>query len=371
MSLLTAEELEAYRVAPESTYAELKASSESRAARWVWATGPFYSLQPFDAERGGWPRGRICTKTPDDVSKKYQFGLDENDRLWVIREHTEFEGCCNETFVDARNQEWVWRYTHRDHDVPHVVMQRVYENDRLVSTARKSQFGHTVEHYDWRDGRIRTITVHYDTGDTNQYEIKYEGGLLSEVSIVRDGAPDHVVYAAKSRDLRALLSAMEARLPEVVHRRVVNANEDRTVFCLALSYSEESAEEMALPALSLGLESDRERWRSSDLSPSDLWNPAGFSTHGSDALELDDAELGELARAITLILRAPKDFAAVKNSYLRSAQALAAMEWQTAITTTDDFKVLAVDVEMSDLKSNFKAIIGAGPTKEMQREGLL
>ena len=370
-SVLSADALEAIRVAPATTYAEQKASSEARVARWVWATGPFYSLQPLAAECGGWSRGRLCKGTPQDVSKKYEFGLDEAGRLCVIREHTEVEGGCHETFVEARDGEWVWRYQDGNKSKPLVVRQMVYENDQLVAMAVKSRRGHTVERFDWHNGRVRTIVVESKNGTKNTYEVSYKAGLLSEVSFLPEGAEPEVVFTAKPPNLKALLEAMQARLPAAVHQRVAEAKESRPVFCLALSYSQESREEMALPMVSLGLESDRERWRPSGASPAELWNPASFSTFDSDALELDDAELGELAREIALGLRAPKDYAAVKKTYLAVAKALADIDWQACLAPAADFKVLAVDVDVSDLKKNFKAIIGAAAFKELQKSGLI
>jgi len=367
----SAAELEARRLAPTMAYAERKASTEARVTRWVWATGPFYSLEPFDAERGGWPRGRLCKQPPKQVAGKYEFGLDEHDRLWVIRKHTEFEGRCDETFVDAEDPQWVWSYRHRDQSVVYVVNQRIYEGDRLVATAGKSAYGHSSERYRWEDGQLRAITVELDTGDTQAYELAYTAGILSEIRIVRAGAKPHVVFSARKPDLKVLLAAMAERLPEVVHQRVAAAKETRPAFCLVLSYSDESAEEMAMPALSLGLEVDRTGWRSRGEPAAELWNPARFATHGSDALELADGQLTELAAEIARGLRAPRDYAAVKKTYVAVARTMLGTDWRAVIPTTEDFTIVAVNVDMSDLEKNLRAIVGAAGTKQLKRDGLL
>ncbi|NOY24903.1 MAG: hypothetical protein GXP62_03435 [Oligoflexia bacterium] len=292
------------------------------------------------------------------MKNKFAFGFDEEDRLCFIREHTDLEGCCNDTFVDAADPQWVWRDQHRRPDEPGTIMQRVYEDGVLVAIATKSRFGHTVKHYGWRDGRIGTITLVPDMGAVQNYVISYQGGLVHKVSLVREGAKPYVVYRSAPPKLKVLLSALEARLVTVVPQILAAATFSAPAFCLVLSYSEESREEMALPALSLGLESDREHWRASGASASDLWNPAGFSTHGQESLELDDAELDELAVEIALGLRTPKNYKAVKKTYLAVAKTLAGLDWSAVLDTTDDFKVLAVSVDMADLKANFRAILG-------------
>lgn len=370
-ALLPPDELEKRRVGACASHPERKTASEARVVRWEWATGRYHSFTPLDAECGGWQRGKLCKKAPADVKKMFAFGFDEDDRLCFIREHTKFDGCCNDTFVDAEDPQWVWRDQHRKPNEPQTIMQRVFEEGMLLSIASKSRFGHTARHYEWREGRIAAIKMELDTGDVQNYAISYRGGLLREVCLVGEGVEPHVVYTSHPPDLKTLLSALEARLAAVVRQRVGAATFAGPAFCLVLSYSEESQEEMALPALSVGLESERARWRGSGDSASDLWNPAGFSTHGHESLELDDAELGELAAELAQGLRAPKDYKAVKKTYLTVAKALNDVEWSTVLSTTDDFKVLAVSVDMADLKANFKAILGAGPAKELARGGLL
>jgi hypothetical protein len=55
---------------------------------------------------------------------------------------------------------------------------------------------------------------------------------------------------------------------------------------------------MALPALSLGLESDRAAWRTREHPPSSLWSPAGFTDAYRDDLEITDPELAEIAAEV-------------------------------------------------------------------------
>ena len=103
----------------------------------------------------------------------------------------------------------------------------------------------------------------------------------------------------------------------------------------------------------------------------ELWNPAAFSTYGSDALELTHPELGELAVGIAQSLRAPKAYKAVKKMYVAVAKELARLNWTDLIDVPDGLYVLSVNVDVSDLTANFKAIYGAARVKELLREGLL
>ena len=369
--LLSAEEMEGRRTASDRSYEERKSAVEARVVRRVWATGPVYSFQPFDAERGGWSRGRLLKGVPKDVSKKFEFGFGVEEELLVVREHTQFEGRFNESFVDAADRQWVWRYQHRDPSQPQALLQRGFDGDRHVGTAVKSRFGFTRESYRWHAGFIRTIEVEFDTGDTNRFQLDYAGGVLSEVRVGDEGGEPRVVFTNEPPDRKVLLATLVERLPRVVARVVAAAGEHREVFCLVLSYSDESPEEMAFPSLSLGLEKERLRWRASGGAPSELWNPATFSTHDTDALALDDETLREVGRALAQTLQTAKDFTAVRTAFCDVAKALAARGWTGVLTPTADFKVVAVHADLSDLGKNLSAIYGKAVVAELRRDGLL
>lgn len=196
-SLLTSEELEARRLTGDVSYSQRKQAAEARVVRWEWATGPLYSFEPFDAESGRWGRGRLCKTPPDDVSKKYAFGFDEEDALLIIRQHTEFQGCCFETIVDSDPQ-WIWRYDKSDKSVPARITQRIVDANRLVVSSSKTLYGASTTRYGWKDGRIRTIVK---DGQPSSHIVNYRSGMVSAVTIVREGVEPHVVFTAKPINL--------------------------------------------------------------------------------------------------------------------------------------------------------------------------
>jgi hypothetical protein len=240
-----------------------------------------------------------------------------------------------------------------------------------MASAAKTKYGYNVERYYWNDGKITRIDHTFDSGTVQRYEIGYAAGLVKNVALLREGKAAHDVFVAKPPKVATLLAALRSRLPNDALEQLKVAGERRTVFCLVLSYSSASAEEMALPSITLGLEQEREAWRASGNSAEALWNPANFELHDSDQLELKSPDLEELAASVALTLRTPKHYAAVRKVYVAAAKSLSEMNLGALLSITADFQVIATDVDMSDLTKNLRAIAGAKTTRTLQRRGLL
>jgi len=371
MTLMSMEALEALRVDGAETYAERKARCEQAISEWIWATGPLHSLAPLEAERGGWGRGRRCPTIPDDVAKKFEHGFDGDNRLRLIRAHSEFPGCADETFIDW-GQGFAWCYGYRDHKTPKSITQIIHDDGQVTALALKTRYGQSVERFRWTGPkRPCSIEVESDLGVLSQYEVRYRGGLVSEIVLVHAERPPHLVYKAKPPKLRPLLEQMGKLLPDAIIDCLKRSDNQPHAYGLILSYSDASKEEMALPVICIGLEDERARWRAEQQSPEALWNPSGLSTYGRDDLEITDETVAELAHDIALALATPKHYRDVKKMYLMVARDLIARGLTDQLHCTDDFKVLVVDLGLADLRQNFKAIYGAATVKKLKESGLV
>jgi hypothetical protein len=61
----------------------------------------------------------------------------------------------------------------------------------------------------------------------------------------------------------------------------------------------------------------------------------------------------------------------VKKTLVAAAKELGRRNWKGVLVATADFKAIAVDVDLSDLAANMKAIYGKPTVTELERQGLL
>lgn len=81
-------------------YTARKAHAEAAVEEHAWATGPLFSIVPFQLERrAGWAPKRLKS-APAKKAGQFEFGFDRDGRLRVIRQHTDNRGHAYETFID-------------------------------------------------------------------------------------------------------------------------------------------------------------------------------------------------------------------------------------------------------------------------------
>jgi hypothetical protein len=77
-----------FRGAGES-YEELRATCEARVARWEWATGDVYSMDPLFFLDSGIRTGHVSSSPPDNPARWVAYGFTVDDRIVVERAYTE------------------------------------------------------------------------------------------------------------------------------------------------------------------------------------------------------------------------------------------------------------------------------------------
>tara|TARA_R110002096_G_scaffold44524_9_gene119882 strand:+ start:39257 stop:39805 length:549 start_codon:yes stop_codon:yes gene_type:complete len=152
-----------------------------------------------------------------------------------------------------------------------------------------------------------------------------------------------------------LCTALAKELAIEIRRAITSAKVAEPVYCLTIAWS--PGQPYSLPPLiGLGLQSERSEWIAEHgVEAKDyLWNPAEFSTFDSEELEIDGTTLEHLSKVLNKKLGETGEWSAGLAMLNSVAKELGALDWGTALTTTDDFVAYAIDYELCDLRENLK-----------------
>ena len=213
---------------------------------------------------------------------------------------------------------------------------------------------------------VRNTTFH------STYALSFVGDQLMAIQKVDSAGVRHEIYGRPARKLSNLLKTLRPRLVEQIQKVVIGYDLREPACCLALAYGTESSEEALPPILALGLENERDRWRSAaEQTAEAFWNPASFSTFDCDELELDDPATLSEADAIKHHLKDADNMNVVRKLLVQVAKKLNSVHWSEVIPVTQDFIVYAVDLEGSHWGESIKAAVPARKRKALQALGLI
>jgi hypothetical protein len=154
------ETVEAAFAALRREYRPRKGRAEGAVCEWVWSTSSWYDPRPLHFERNGWPRGRRLREEPTNRYGRVQCGFDDDGRVVVEREYTEYG--FYETFY-----EWnadpveVAHYDYAPEKKPINLMLVHHADDKPTSSDVSAIGGYTREEYEWSGGRVVAVSVFY------------------------------------------------------------------------------------------------------------------------------------------------------------------------------------------------------------------
>lgn len=167
-------------------YATRKQRAKDAVVRWAWATGPLFSIVPFQAERRRGPTPRPLKSAPAKKTGSWQFGFEEDGRLRVIREHTDQRGGAYETFIDWDDASATFvRYDYDPkYKVPSSAARLFIDDDgrpiKCLFQGPQSSRGTMSETYHYKGDRIVCIRLKPPSGAERVYRLSYDGkGLLA------------------------------------------------------------------------------------------------------------------------------------------------------------------------------------------------
>lgn len=212
------------------------------------------------------------------------------------------------------------------------------------------------------------VAVEFAGGAKEHYVVAYREGLLHEVRFVGEGGGEEVVYAARPPSLAGRLEAFEDALVRAVLATVARNVPTEPVFCVGIVYGRESPASLTEPELVMGLEHEREAWRRSKLGASELWNPARLGGAGG-IIDIEDPALADIGRGLSLAVRGDRDVEAIRKAYVRVAASLMGSGLRDLLPGTEDFVAVPLDLEVTDLAKNLRAVLGTAGLAARRERG--
>jgi hypothetical protein len=293
----------ARRLAAEAQerYGALKADAEASVVRWQWATFAIHSYKPADFEISKMKKGRPLPAEPSPPkSGAHGYGFDDEGRVVVERQQTEFPGRCYETFLvhepdgiasfhysyDPKKR-WInaeWLAT----GAPGVVAcHSVYERGNAIS----------VE-YEYDDGgrmvRCRRRGTNQPYGDLDDaHELEYDGtGQIVRVYWCQPDGQRLLDFErpAKEATLRACRRRLLTDLTEATIQALRTLQPADEIYALVFSHCGADYQHRLPPQVSVGLVAEGRRLQALHGASAReyLWNPAEWSA-GELALKLTPA----------------------------------------------------------------------------------
>lgn len=307
-------------------YRERKERVEQAVVSWKWATGPLFSIIPFEAQRDSGPQARPLKSAPAKKRGMHEFGFDADGRLWVMRLHTESPRAAYETFVewDEGGATTVLYGDDPKYKVPSCAARLFVTDGRPTKYLHQGPRGTLTETYHYQGNKIVCIRRKEPDQDEWIYRLEYDAkGLLS--------IKEKTMVIFQRRDagrpqprLGDLLHAIEERLYQLTPSAIRKAaeRESSPFWCCALDFDSAVAWECLPPVLSLATVAERDavprkrrpEWR--DL----VWNAEAYE--GLNAAYYQDAKLAALCEQANAILEQRGSGAAVSRLIVRLAKRL-------------------------------------------------
>jgi hypothetical protein len=373
---MNAQKIEALKAAVKALkgkYRFHKTEAEKQVSRWQWATGPYFSLEPFFHERHRSSRGRLMDKQPKSFKDIEAFGFDGQNRLVLIRQFWDASGSKvgNETFITHDGDMVTKRsYMYAGKEVGSVTELR-FENGLLQELCGMGSGGHhhrdiyrhdgarlmciEIDHQEaWAKGRLEF--VYNNDGSGQAFYVNSDGERSASFKFAAPG----VIETVSAEDLRSLCKKFEQALTQDIHAVVQKASYDGKVYSVVIVYGGDPAQG-CIPTLGVGVARDGETVplvKPFNADAEAFWNPAEFSkTFGTSALYLLSPELEDLDRRLVAacINGGKLDLRALCNNV---AVQLNAMPWP-ALPKWQHFIVYAVDDDLADLHKNLKFVVAA------------
>lgn len=140
-------------------YEALRASAEGAVQRWVWATAPYYHLDPLHFLDTQLPRGRLIKTAPDDVRGLAAYGFSKANRVVVERIHlTSLKGRHSSMFYSELEDRIVGYHFHYDPTQGCInCAQLLFSDQRPAMYQQWAKGGYVSRAYVSADGKIRSV----------------------------------------------------------------------------------------------------------------------------------------------------------------------------------------------------------------------
>lgn len=335
-----------------AAYPRLRGDVERRVVKWVWATGPFFDVIPGRPELIGVKRGKVIEHTPERMTGLYKYGFDAHQRVVMAIEYSSEAAEASEAWDSVELYEYsgdsvaFWRYSSAQGDDALAVLvgEGDFSQGRLIRDRVMNSYGGWSSEYTYDQDRLVRAQMLQD-GKVLSDELTYDrNGTLEAIDRITEAGYRVEFYRRPKRALPKLLAALEKKLLAAIPKAVRKAKLKEPVYCLVLSYDSGALDGMTIP--NLALETDRNRAALPAQERSPKCGPLyGNESEFSIQLEIGDDAAMKLSEELTVSYSEAHD--EVRGMLLRVAQQLNDLDWKKVAPTTDDFVVVALDLELN------------------------
>ncbi len=157
------------------------------------------------------------------------------------------------------------------------------------------------------------------------------------------------IFMASPPDLSASLAELREVLGSAARAPLAQLRPAETVYCAVLPHSPASKKSVVPDEILLGLAARRPP-TSEGQQPS--YAPCYLEEAGALVVEMDGAALAEVRTQIALALRAEDDHEQVRKALVATATVLNQQDWSDVLDAADDFLVLPLNADGSDLEQH-------------------
>jgi hypothetical protein len=348
---------------------QLRSQTATNVSKWLWTTGMFFSIIPFEQEREQTFKGKPLRGEPKSPKDVHAFGFDSTGRLWAMRRYNSIGVVDAESFsLHEQGKSLTFHFL----CLPDAELGRVdeltYENGAPKQLMSRGRRGDTrIEVYEYSHSNlIRSIHVERHIRSRKlplvvDYELSHDGSGGGQATLVDAAGKRKVSFEFETAEspagkplVETVLMDFEIELARAIHDIVRVYRTNDTVYCLALNYESDPGNG-CIPTIGLGIAKenemipipqreipDSEEWR---------WNPAEFPTHGDSRLQVWTDKVKELDRKLRSYYVGGESID-IRAACNRIAIKLNQLDW-SPLPVAQDFIVYAVDNDVVDLNENF------------------
>lgn len=328
-------------------YVARKRRAELAALSWKWATGPLFSIVPFQAERSSGPRARPLRSAPARKRGTFEFGFDADGRLTVMRQHAESRGAAYETFIDwDEGGATAVRYGYDPkYKVPSNAARLFIKDGRPTKYMLQGPRGTVTETYHYQDDRLVRIRLKPPGEAECVYHLKYDAEGLCAIDEGRARIFQRPARGRPRPSLSDLLQAIEQQLYVLTPPAIRKAAERQRspVWCCALDFDGSLPGSCLPPELSLATVAERDAilHKSRRDGSALVWRAAAFE--GLGAAYYEDAKLAAACEQANTILERRDSDVAVCRLLVRLAKRLNELPRSQFGDVAPEFVVYAYD----------------------------
>lgn len=381
-----------------------RSTAHAAVVRWDWYSWEAFDLRPLHYERDLLKPGRRLAERPPLDRDHHRIGFDADSRPVAILEYSGFLGgqLYYETYRDYRAGAGLVDEAHFYADGrPIYLHQYRYEAGLIRSASSAATGGGGYEEYQYTGQQVTRIAIYYAKPSHKPgkrlyplapYAViraAYDDAGMSRLEILSEDGPAPLTELKYERPpagftideaCRTVHRELVAKLPATVSGLAI----DEPAYCVVLAYLPENPLDVRVH---VGLDEQRrerlaeqsdmdenggeERWIGDIWSPGDMGEdtPVDLSAVAVTARLLGQ----ELSLADADDIASPRGRGSEWGRELLCAVAaeLNAHDWTQELSTTDDFVVYAVDLELADLDRNMPACLPLTRLALLRERGLL